>query len=213
MENLQIKKALEWRYATKKMDPTKKISNENWELLKESLRLAPSSYGLQPWKFIVIESKELRSKLKEVSWGQTQVEDCSHYVVFTTRKTIDEKYVKNFIDFTANARNLKPENLDGYYQMMLNNIVNGKPTETHLPWNQRQAYIAMGFLLETAALLQIDSVPIEGLDPEKYNEILDLKNSDYSVVAAVALGYRHQEDQYQHATKSRFPENVVFEVR
>jgi nitroreductase len=96
---------------------------------------------------------------------------------------------------------------------MLNTIVKAKPSETHLPWNQRQAYIAMGFLLETAALLKIDSVPLEGIDPVKYDEILGLKNSEYKSVAAVALGYRHSEDQYQNVKKSRFDEKFIFEER
>ncbi len=213
MNNTEIKSALEWRYATKKMDTSKKITDSDWQLLKDSLRLAPSSYGLQPWKFISVNSKEIREELKKASWGQTQVTDCSHYVVFTTRKTIDEPFIKAFIESTASIRNVSLESLDGYYQLMLNTIVKAKPTETHLAWNQRQAYIAMGFLLETAALLKIDSVPLEGIDPNKYDEILGLKNTEYQSVAAVALGYRHSEDKYQDVKKSRFSESFIFEER
>jgi nitroreductase len=213
MNNAEIKSALEWRYAAKKMDNTKKISETDWQLLKDSLRLAPSSYGLQPWKFISVNSKEIREELKKASWGQSQVTDCSHYVVFATRTIIDEPFIKTFIESTASIRNVSIESLNGYYQLMLNTIVKAKPSETHLPWNQRQAYIAMGFLLETAALLKIDSVPLEGIDPVKYDEILGLKNSEYKSVAAVALGYRHSEDQYQNVKKSRFDEKFIFEER
>lgn len=112
----EIKSALEWRYATKKMDPTKKISAADWQLLKDALRLAPSSYGLQPWKFIVVQNPELRKKLREVSWGQSQIEDASHLVVFTTKKVMDAKHIKAHIDQTAQAR--------GYLQKRLRAIIN-----------------------------------------------------------------------------------------
>lgn len=96
---------------------------------------------------------------------------------------------------------------------MLQKITQEKPQETHLGWNQRQAYIAMGFLLQTAALLKIDAVPMEGLDPEKYDEILGLKGTDYTTVAAVPLGYRHAEDSYQQMAKARFDEKNIFDIR
>lgn len=213
MNSNEIKSALEWRYATKKMDPTKKISAHDWQLLKDSLRLSPSSYGLQPWKFIVVQNPELRKKLREVSWGQSQIEDASHLVVFTTKRVMDEKHIKAHIDRTAEVRGLAPEALDGYYQFMLQKITKEKSQETHLGWNQRQAYIAMGFLLQTAALLKIDAVPMEGLDPEKYDEILGLKGTEYTTVAAVPLGYRHAEDSYQQMVKARFDEKNIFDIR
>jgi nitroreductase len=208
----EIKEALDWRYATKKMNPLKKISSEDWQILKDSLRLAPSSYGLQPWKFVVVQNPALRTKLREVSWGQAQVEDASHFIVFTAKDVIDEKYIRHFIEDTAKTRNIPASALDGYRDLMITNIGH-KPTESHKAWNQRQCYIAMGFLLETASLLKIDTVPLEGIEPEKYDEILGLAGTGYSSVAAVALGYRHEEDAYQNLAKARFDESVIFDVR
>jgi nitroreductase len=208
-----LKAALDWRYATKKMDPTKKISDENWSALKDSLRLSPSSYGIQPWKFIVVQNPELRSKLRAASWGQSQVEDCSHFVVFTTLKKITPTYLENFARSTAKAWGKDYSAVEAYYNFMVQNIVDGKPVETHLSWNQRNTYISMGFLLEAAALLKIDCVAMEGIEPANYDTILGLENSEYTSVAAVALGYRHAEDAHQYNSKSRFDESIVFDIR
>ena len=200
----EINNALEWRYATKRFDTEKKISPENWAALQNSLVKAPSSYGLQPWKFLVIENKELRTKLRPVTWGQSQVEEASHYVVFTSLKKLNADYIHNFIKRVSEVRGVSIADLAGYETMMNNNLVQGPRSATIDQWAQRQAYIAMGFLMETAALLGIDACPIEGLEPEQYNKILDLENSGYQTVAAVALGYRHPEDKYQTTKKVRF---------
>lgn len=201
----EILNKLEWRYATKVFNKDKKISKQDWELLEKSLQLSPSSYGLQPYKFLIVENPELREKLKAVSWNQGQVTDASHFVVLTTRKNISSDYVKEFIDLHAQVREVPRDNFVGYENMMLKNIVEGMDAEYMRVWNQRQAYIAMGFLLETAALLDIDSVPMEGLDVKAYDKILNLEGTDYAAVAAVALGYRDESDKYQFAKKVRFP--------
>lgn len=212
MEKKEIIEALNWRYATKKYDQNKKITPDKWEILKKSLHLAPSSYGLQPWHFLVVQNSAIRKELRKVSWDQSIIEDCSHLVVFTTLREMTDDHIVRHIAQTAKVRGLKSQDLDGYLQFMKQKILVEKPKSDHLEWNRRQAYIAMGFLLETAALLRIDSTPIEGLDPAKYDEILNLKKSKYSVVAAVALGYRDTEDQYQLAAKSRFTEDEMFKV-
>lgn len=211
MNNQYINESLNWRYATKKYDLTKKISETDWETLKDSLRLAPSSYGLQPWKFLVVQNLELRKKLREVSWGQSIIEECSHLVVFTTLREMTSEHIQAHIAQTASVRHLEPAALENYKKFMEQKILVEKDKSTHLGWNQRQAYIAMGFLLETAALLRIDSTPIEGLDPDKYDEILNLKNTPYKAVAAVSLGYRHADDTYQKMSKSRFEESKIIQ--
>lgn len=208
----KIKHALEWRYATKVFDPAKKISAENWSLLESSLVLSPSSYGLQPWKFLNIENKELRAKLRPFSWNQSQVTDASHLVVFTTLKDISAEYVKDFIKRNMEVRNLPHDALAGYESMMLKNIVEGMDKDYIRTWNQRQSYIAMGFLMETAALLEIDTVAMEGISPADYDKILGLDSSPYSTVAAVALGYRSQDDKYQLAKKVRFEKGKVIQT-
>ncbi len=201
----QILEKLQWRYATKVFDKNKKISNENWELLEKSLQLSPSSFGLQPYKFIVVENPELREKLKAVSWNQGQVTDASHYVVITALKTVKAEYIKDFIDLNASTREVPRATLEGYENMMLNHIVKGFDADLMKTWSQRQAYISMGFLLETAALLDIDAVPLEGIDPKAYDKLLNLEDTDYGAVAAVGLGYRDESDKYQLAKKVRFP--------
>lgn len=210
MTHSRIQEALEWRYATKKYDSTKKISTQDWKTLTESLKLAPSSYGIQPWKFLVIENPALREKLKSVSWNQTQVTEASHYVVFLYKEAIESSYVQKYVDRISEVREVPVESLEGYKTMMIENLAKA-PAEKIKVWSQRQAYIAMGFLLETAALLKIDATPLEGLDPEGYDKILGLEGSGWKTVATVALGYRHPEDSYQTLKKVRFSEEALIE--
>ncbi|WII70813.1 NAD(P)H-dependent oxidoreductase [Bdellovibrio sp. 22V] len=210
MTHASIKEALEWRYATKRYDATKKISENDWKLLTDSLHLAPSSYGIQPWKFLVIENPEVREKLKAVSWNQTQVTDASHYVVFLFKEEVDVPFVQKYIDRIAEVRGLSLESLSGYKSMMVENLAKA-PEEKIRVWSQRQAYIAMGFLLQTAALLKIDATPMEGLDPSAYDKILGLEGSGYKTVATVALGYRHPEDSFQNLKKVRFAEDAIIQ--
>lgn len=205
--------ALNWRYATKIFDSSKKISNEDWTSLKESLRLAPSSYGLQPWKFLVIQNPELRKELRAVSWNQSQVEDCSHFVVFTTLEKVTEDYVAKFITRNSEVSGIPVEKLKGFNDMMVGDLVKGPRSETINWWAQRQSYIAMGHLTLAAALLQIDTCCLEGLDAKAYDKILKLEGTGYKTIAAVACGYRSAEDKYQHNKKVRFQESDVFEVR
>lgn len=206
-----ILKSLNWRYATKKFDATKKISDQDWHVLAESLRLAPSSYGIQPWKFLVIRNRELLKQLRAATWNQSQVEDCSHYVVFVTPCKLDAEHVRKYVDRTAEVRNVDPATLTKFYDMMHTNLVKDTLPEISLSWMRRQAYIAMGFLMETAALLGIDTCPIEGLDPKKYDELLGLHAKGWATVATVACGYRHTDDKYQSTPKVRFKTEDVIE--
>lgn len=204
MLNEAISKQLNWRYAAKKMDSSKKIPQQDWKTLEESLVLSPSSYGLQPWRFLVVQNQELRKQLRAVSWNQSQVEDCSHFVVFTTRPEMNEKDIQKHIDRIAHVRGVPPESLDAYKNGMIGDVVKGPRAQVIKWWAQRQSYIAMGFLMETAALLNIDTCAMEGLDPAAYDSILKLEGTDYRTVAAVACGYRHSEDKYQSMKKVRF---------
>lgn len=207
--NEKIEKAFQWRYATKAYDSTRQISEKDWETLKQSLVMSPSSYGIQPWKFLDVQNKEIREKLRPVSWGQSQVTDASRYIVFTTKEHMTQDDVTLYIKRIAEVRGVTTESLQGYYDLMNKNLVHGKGD---IHWSQRQSYIAMGFLLETAALLNIDATPIEGIDPLAYDEILGLKGTGWRTVATVALGYRSKEDKYQHAPKVRFPTNEIIET-
>lgn len=204
-----VLKQLSWRYAVKKFDPSKKIRAQDWNILEESLRLSPSSYGLQPWKFIIIRNPEILKKLTPLSWGQTQVEECSHYVVFTSKTKMDEEHIDKHVAKTAEVRKIDPKTLDRYKNVMVGDLLKGPRSETIFHWAQRQAYIAMGFLMESAAFLEIDTCPMEGLDPKGYDRVLGLEASGYATIAAVACGYRHPDDKYQSVPKVRFDKKDI----
>jgi nitroreductase len=211
MNQQEYLEKLNWRYATKQFDATKKLSEAQWHVLAESLRLSPSSYGLQPWKFIVVQNADLRRELRTQTWNQSQVEDCSHYVVFTALKKMTPEYIDRFILETATSRGMDAANLKGYRDMMVRDLVEGPRSQVIDHWAQRQCYIAMGNLMTTAALFNIDACPIEGLVPTEYDRILKL--TDYTTIATVALGFRHADDKYQHASKVRFQAKDIFDWR
>jgi nitroreductase len=210
MEN--ILQALNWRYATKTFDPTKKVSASDWKVLSESLRLAPSSYGLQPWKFMVIQNSDIRKQLKEASWSQSQVTDCSHFVVLVIKEKMDEAHIDLHLAHVAEVRGVTTESLAGFKKMLLGDLVQGGRASKIRNWAHNQSYIAMGFLMETAALMKIDACPMEGLDPAAYDRILKLEGTGWATVAAVAVGYRSATDKYATLPKVRFEEKDVFQV-
>jgi len=205
--------ALNWRYATKVFDPTRKISDADLQTLKQSLVLTPSSFGLQPYRFLVVTDPALKAKLREASWGQSQVTDCSHLVVFLARKQMTEADVDHLIQRIALVRNDQPEHLDSYRSMMVNTLVTGPRAATVPEWAARQAYIALGQFMASAALLGLDSCPMEGLDPAKYDEILNLTNTPFRTIVACPVGYRAQDDKYASLAKVRFPVEELVEQR
>jgi len=205
--------ALKWRYATKRFDSNKSVPEQTWKALEESLILTPSSYGLQPWKFIVITNKALRAELTAHSWNQTQVVDCSHYVVFTVKSTMDPEYIGRFIDETARIRGIDRAKLNGYEQMMMGDLVNGPRGKMILDWAARQAYIALGNLMTSAALLGVDACPMEGIIPSKYDEILKLNGTGYQSIVACAVGYRSNEDPAANAKKIRYSQSELIDRR
>jgi nitroreductase len=211
LNQTEIITALDWRYATKVFDKTKKISDQDWSVLSQSLVKAPSSYGLQPWKFLVIQNSEIREKLRPFTWNQSQVTDCSHYVVLLTRTKLEIKDIHRHLVRIGEVRELNQEFLEPYKNLMVDKLLNSSRLPTIKYWAHRQAYIALGFLLETAALLKIDACPIEGLEPEEYDKILNLAGSGWESVASVALGYRSEKDGYQNLKKVRFEEKTVIE--
>jgi nitroreductase len=210
MKQDEVLASLEWRYAVKKFDATRKISPQDWAVLESALILSPSGYGLQPWKFIVVQDPETRRKLRAASLDQTQVEDCSHLVVLASKSEVDASYIDSYVGRVSSVRQVPRENLAGYYQMMVDDIVTGPKSHFNGEWAARQTYIALGTLTTAAALLQVDACPMEGLVPERYNEILGLRAQGYRTLVACALGYRSTEDKYAYLPKVRFErENVV----
>ena len=200
----QLIAALEWRYATKVFDAAAKIPTHVWTALEKTLVLTPTSYGLQPYKFLVVQDAATRAALLPQSWGQKQVVDCSHFVVFLARTDMKEADVDKFIARTAQLRGIPAESLAGYRGMMLGDIVNGSRGKAAHEWAARQAYIALGNAMTAAAILGVDACPMEGLVPAEYDKILKLEGSGYKTVVALALGYRAASDKYATLAKVRY---------
>ena len=198
---------LAWRYATKVFDATRKISADDWKTLETAMIHAPSSFGLQPWKFMVVTTQSVKDQLPEAAWGQSQPRDCSHFVVIAARKTMDPDYVKKFIETTATIQGVPVSALDGFKQAILLKTTGMK--NGHLEWNSRQCYIALGFLLETAAMMGIDACPMEGIVRDKFDEFLELSGGEYTSTVACALGYRSSQDKYASARKVRYSASDV----
>jgi len=195
---------LNWRYATKKFDSSKKIPAETWAALEQSLVLSPSSFGLQPWKFLVVQSPELRAKLAAASWGQTQPVDCSHFVVFLGQKNLGAESVDRYLSRTVELRGGKVEDLKGYRDIMLGSIENARSKGYLDVWQSRQVYIALGQFMVAAAALGVDTCPMEGLDPEQYNQILGVDTSKWTTLCACPAGYRAADDKYATLAKIRY---------
>lgn len=198
-----------WRYATKKFDTTKKISNENLEILKEAIQLSASSFGLQPYKVIIVDNPEIRAQLVPASWGQPQIVDASHLIVFASNVKVFDEDIDAYINNTATTRNVDAEALKGYGDYMKNHLKNFSEDAISI-WTAKQTYIALGNLLNAASELKIDVTPMEGFDPQQYNEILGLNKLGLTASLVATLGYRHEEDQTQHQLKVRKPKNELF---
>ncbi len=200
--------SLLWRYATKAFDPSKAISEQELDSQLEALRLSPSSFGLQPWTFIVVKNPALRARIREVAWGQSQVTDASHLIVLCARRTIDAAYVKAFVDFIASERAMPRAQLEEYESMMTGFIASHSP-EAKAEWMKRQVYIALGILLASCAEAHIDATPMEGFDPAKVDEILGLGEKNLASVVLCPIGYRSADDGYAALKKVRFPKGQM----
>ena len=202
--------ALRWRYAVQKFDATRKVPQAQWRALLESLVLTPSSFGLQLWRFLVVEDPALRSALLAHSWNQRQVVDASHLVVFAQRKGADASDVDRWIQRVSEVRNTPLDKLESYKKVMHRFVAQPKEKYDVDAWCGRQLYIALGLFMTAAAMMGIDTYPMEGLVPAKYDEVLGLSGSGYSTLCVCLLGYRSAEDRYSNVPKVRFAlEDVV----
>lgn len=209
----QLLQAQSWRYATKKFDAGRTIPAEVWSALEQSLVLTPSSYGLQPWKFVVVTEPALKSQLRPASWGQAQIEDCSHLVVFLAQDAITEADLDRFLARTAEVRGQDVAALAPYRGFMLGDLVLGPRSKVIGEWAARQCYIALGNFMTSAALLGVDTCPMEGLDPAAYDRILGLEGSGFHTVCSCPAGYRAEGDKYASAPKVRYPADQVVDRR
>jgi nitroreductase len=198
-----------WRYATKKFDAAKKISASDLDFLKEAVRLSASSYGLQLYKVIIVENPELRAQLLPAAFGQTQVTDASHLFVIASQMNIGNTEIDAYLKNASEIRNLPIEALSGYGGFMKGTI-NAMSEDNKSNWTAKQTYLALGNLLNAAAELNIDSTPMEGFNPAKFNEILGLDKLNLDTVLVVPVGYRHEDDATQHLKKVRKSNEDLF---
>lgn len=200
---------LNWRYATKKFDATKKISSQDLNTLKEAVRLSASSYGLQPYKVIIVENPEIREKLKAAAYGQTQITDASQIFIFANDLNLGADSVDAYINTISETRGVPTDALGGFSDMMKGTISN-LSVEAKNIWTAKQTYIALGTLLSAASELKIDATPMEGFNAAAFNEILGFDKLGLNTSVIATVGYRHDEDETQHYKKVRKSHENLF---
>jgi nitroreductase len=203
----QLVESLEWRYATKKFDKTKKIDEKTWNALEQVLILTPSSYGAMPYKFYIVQDQALKDQLTAASYGQQQVSDCSHHVVFVAKEKMDADHLKKYVEQMASVRGVSASDLEKFEAMMVAQLVDKMSAEQSFKWASNQAYIALGNFMTAAAVMGVDACPFEGINPAKYDEILGLTGTGWKTVCACPTGYRAVDDKYASVKKVRFNAN------
>lgn len=208
---MDILEKLTWRYATKKFDPARKLEQEQLDRVLRATNLSASSYGLQPYKVIVVSDPAVREQLKAASWNQPQITDASHLVIFATYDNLGEQHVDQYIENIAGTRQLDKAQLSGFGNVV-KGAVKGLDKEAAAAWTARQAYLALGTLLTASAADGIDTCPMEGFNAAAYDEILGLKEKNLRTVVIVAVGFRAEDDGMQHAKKVRKPLDEFVEL-
>jgi nitroreductase len=194
---------LNWRYATKKFDSSKKINGSNFKILLEAARLTASSYGLQPYHIFAISDEDIKLKLSKASFNQPQITDASHIIVIANKATFDDNLVDDYIDNIINTRGVSKKDLEGFSQMMKSSLLN-LPDSQKNGWTTNQAYIVLGNLITIAAEMNIDTCPMEGFNKMQYNEILGLNEKKLNAAVVLAVGYRSEDDTTQNYPKVRY---------
>lgn len=198
-----------WRYATKKFDSTKKISTEDLNTLKEAIRLSTSSYGLQPYKVFIIENVDLRANLQPAAWGQSQIVDASHLIIFANQTNVTNEDIDSYLKNVAETRNIPETALTGYGDFMKGAIGTKSDTDKS-NWASKQTYLALANLMNAAAELKIDVTPMEGFVPDQVNEILGFTEMGLNASLIAPIGYRSEEDATQHQKKVRKSNEELF---
>jgi nitroreductase/dihydropteridine reductase len=206
---MSLVEKLNWRYATKKFDHTKKLSAEQLDSLLSAVQLAPSSMGLQPYRVLVIEDAEIREQLREAAFGQQQVTQASQLIIFAAETNLNEEFGKKYIDLIAETRQVGRENLAGF-EMAVVNTINGKGEDEKIVWGHKQAYIGLGVLLSAAADMGIDACPMEGFQAGKFDEILGLKDKGLTTSVIATIGFRAEDDAFSQLKKVRRPKSEFF---
>jgi nitroreductase len=213
VSNDTLLKQLKWRYAAKAFDPAKKISAADWSALEQALILTPTSYGFQPYRFVVVTDQATKEKFVPHSWNQKQPADCSHFVIFAAKESVTEADVDYYLARVAQVRGIPVEALAGFKKGLMGDIVHGPRSQWQHEWATRQAYIAIGNFMTAAAMVGVDTCPMEGIEPATYDEITGLGGKGYRTVVACAAGYRSANDKYAAASKVRYPaEELVIHI-
>lgn len=208
---MELIKNLQWRYATKKFDISRKIGENELEQIMEAVRLSASSYGLQAYKVLVIEDEAVRKQLRAASWDQPQITDSSHLFVFCHYTRINDQVIDNFISLSAGVKGIGSESLQPYAEFLKSSLTSRTDDDIQA-WTAKQTYIALANLLSASAELRIDACPMEGFDPAEYNKILGLDEKGLSATVLAAVGYRSSEDATQFGAKVRKEKDQLFEM-
>lgn len=208
-----VVEAMHWRYATKAFDSSKHLSDADRQALLAALRLSPSSYGLQPWKFVVVNDPDVRKKLGEaVPANAGKFENSSMLVILARRRVTTPDHVAQHIETLQEARGASAEDLQPFKDMLIQGAA-GRPAEAQDIWNSRQVYVALGCALTAAAMLKVDACPMEGVNPEKFDALLGLAGSDFTTTVAIAFGYRDESDPFASYSRARrAADEVIVEV-
>jgi nitroreductase / dihydropteridine reductase len=211
---MELIQKLQWRYATKKMNPAKAVPQDKVERILEAVRLAPTSSGLQPFEVIVITNSELREKIKPFAWKQGQITDCSHLLVFAAWDDYTPERINMMFDLTNEVRGVKNEDWENYRKLLLSRYP-PRGAEINFQHAARQAYIGLGVALVAAACEEVDSTPIEGFDPDALDGLLNLRSRGLRSVLLMPLGYREEDkDWLANLKKVRRPrEKFVTEIK
>ena len=202
---------LRWRYAVKKFDPAKKIAPKQLSDLLESARLAPSSYGLQPYRLFVITNPQLRTRIRAAAYDQPQVTDASHLVIFCARTMVDDAFIDDYMQTTADTRGVTLDSLAAYRERIAGSVNKRSPAEQTV-WTQKQAYISLGMLLAACAQAQVDACPMEGFDAAAVDQILSLSALHLTATVFCPIGFRAVDDSMAARKKVRVPlENFVIQ--
>ncbi|MEI8337570.1 MAG: NAD(P)H-dependent oxidoreductase [bacterium] len=209
----EIIEAMNWRYATNKFDPSRKLSDDEVNKILNTLTLSPSSFGVQPWKFVIVTNPDIRAKLQEAGYGQPKITEASHLIVFAVPKVIDDNLIDNFIKSVSDTRGVAVLDLKGYSDMIKGAVLSKTP-EQRVEWATRQVYIALGVLVASSAVEGIDVAPMEGFDSKKFDEILGLEKMGLESKVSAAIGFRASDDPYIKYKKVRFPvDQVVINIK
>lgn len=204
--------ALKWRYAAKKFDPARILPAEKINILKTAFNLTATSYGLQPIKLVVVKNKDLQQQLMAASYHQKQIGSASHVLVICIEKTVGKEFIERHFQTIQNIRNTPDEILHPFRESLIGDFEQ-KPEDDIKLWATHQAYLVLGTLLTVCAVEEIDSCPMEGFEPGKYDELLGLEKYNLASVLALPVGYRAQDDFFAELKKVRRPlEETVIEL-